>query len=127
MPRLFCWLRRSAYADLRSRCRSRGRAPAPRQVSAPVRPRRSLAAELEQTLGHSADLDLFGALGDPVATVVAVDVLERLVAAVAEAARDLHPTIGRVAHPPGGAIVGHPPLFRPFPSGGSVLVPRRLL
>src|ERR1700753_585401 len=96
---LFGWLRRSACADLRSRCPSRKRAPAPRRVSAPARRRHSPATELEQALSHSADLDLFGALGDPVAAVVAVDVLERFVAAVSGATADPHRALAGHAQP----------------------------
>ena len=64
-------------------------------------------AELEQPLRHPADLDLLGALGDPVAAVVSVDVLERLVTAVSEAAEDLHGPVGGVADQPVGPVVGH--------------------
>ncbi len=45
-----------------------------------------LAHEAEHVAGDAAHLDLLGALGDAVAAVVAVDVLERLVARVAEPA-----------------------------------------
>ncbi len=41
---------------------------------------RLLAAEAEQVLADLAHLDLLGTLGDPVAPVVPVDVLERHVA-----------------------------------------------
>src|SRR4051794_38426901 len=47
-------------------------------------------AEPEEVLGDLAHLDLLRALGDPVPAVVAVDVLERHVAAVADAAAGLH-------------------------------------
>src|SRR5882757_5867182 len=51
-------------------------------------------AELEHPLRHPPNLDLLGALGDPIAAVVAVDVFERLVPAVAESAVDLHGAVG---------------------------------
>src|SRR4051794_5450468 len=53
--------------------------------------------EAEQVPGDIADLDLLRALGDPVPPVVAVDVLELLVARVADAAVDLHRAVRRVA------------------------------
>ena len=59
---------------------------------------RLLAHEAEEVAGDTAHLDLLGAFGDPVAAVVAVDVLERLVAGVAEAAVDLHRPVGRLTH-----------------------------
>src|SRR5439155_6872601 len=49
----------------------------------------AVPAEPEEAAGDGADLDLLRALGDPVAAVVAVDVLERLGAAVADPAVDL--------------------------------------
>ena len=54
-----------------------------------------------------AQLDLVRALGDPVAAVVAVDVLERHVPRVAHAAAGLHRAVGGVAGEPVGAVVGH--------------------
>src|SRR5215211_7113621 len=63
--------------------------------------------EAEKVPRHVADLDLLGALRDPVAAVVAVDVLERLVAGVADAAVDLHRAVGGLAHQPVGAEVAH--------------------
>src|ERR1700758_1214963 len=96
MPTWFGWHHQSTRADCRSRCLQHlsavlGAAPPPSCLAG------SLAAELEQPLRHPPDLDLLGALGDPVAAVVAVDVLERLVTAVAEAAEKLHRTIGGAA------------------------------
>jgi hypothetical protein len=52
-------------------------------------------------------LDLFRALGDAVAAVVAIDVLERLVARVAHAAMHLHRPVGGVAAQPVGPVVAH--------------------
>ena len=46
---------------------------------------RLFAGHAEEVLADLAHLDLLGALGDPVAAVVAVDVLEGHVAAVADA------------------------------------------
>src|SRR5829696_8066729 len=63
--------------------------------------------EAEQVPGDVADLDLLGALGDPVPPVVTVDVLERLVARVADAAVDLHRAVGRLADEPVRAEVAH--------------------
>src|SRR5262245_57813229 len=58
----------------------------------------ALAAHVaEQVARHLAHLDLLGAFGDAVAAVVAVDVLERLVARVADAAVHLHRAVGRLA------------------------------
>src|SRR3954454_128188 len=64
-------------------------------------------AKPEQRPRDVADLDLLRALGDPVAAVVAVDVLEGLVAGVADAAVDLDRAVGGVADEPGGAVVAH--------------------
>src|SRR5262249_20075976 len=58
---------------------------------------RALLHEAEHVAGDAAHLDLLGALGDPVAAVVAVDVLEGLVTRVAEAAVHLHRAVGRLA------------------------------
>ena len=62
---------------------------------------------LEQLLGDLAQLDLFAALGDAVAAVVAVDVLEGHVAGVADPAAGLHRAVGRLAGEAVGAVVGH--------------------
>src|ERR1700758_3898952 len=106
MPTWFGWHHQSTRADCRSRCLQHlsavlGAATPPSCLAG------SLAAELEQSLRHPPDLDLLGALGDPVAAVVAVHLFERLVTAVAEAAENLHRTIGGVANQSVGAIVGH--------------------
>src|SRR4051794_35724728 len=111
-------LARARGAALPQRPRRRGRDP-------PQRPLRSApAAEAEQRLGDVAHLDLLRALGDPVAAVVAVDVLERLSAGGAHAPVGL----GRPGGPPadepgwpggcqreGGAWPGPPPPPRPPP------------
>src|SRR5882762_4136516 len=57
----------------------------------------SLGTELEHPLRHPPDLDLLGSLGNPVPAVMTVDVLERLVPAVADAAVDLHGPVGGLA------------------------------
>src|SRR6478736_3758230 len=63
--------------------------------------------EAEEVLGHLAHLDLLRPLGDAVPTVVAVDVLERHVPAVAHAAAGLHRPVRRLARQPVGAVVAH--------------------
>src|SRR5580700_8655138 len=96
MPRWFGWHHRSTRADCRS-LRLQDLSP----VSGPTPQASCLAgslfAEFEQSLRHPTDLDLLGALGDPIPAVVTVDVLERLVTAVTQAAEDRHGTIGGVA------------------------------
>src|SRR4051812_1840127 len=73
-------LARARGAALPQRPRRRGRDP-------PQRPLRSApAAEAEQRLGDVAHLDLLRALGDPVAAVVAGDVLGGVAARVADPA-----------------------------------------
>src|SRR6185369_304846 len=68
---------------------------------APRRRDRSRLAPLlhdaEQVAGDLADLDLLGALGDAIAPVVAIDVLERIVPRVTDAAVDLDRAVGGVA------------------------------
>src|SRR5581483_3551335 len=56
-----------------------------------------LLHEPEEVAGDAAHLDLLAALGDAVATVVTVDVLERHVARVAQPAVHLHGAVGRFA------------------------------
>src|SRR5581483_8557254 len=56
---------------------------------------------------HLAHLDLLGAFRDAVAAVVAVDVLERLVARVAEAAMGLHRAVGCLAAQPVAPVIAH--------------------
>src|SRR5207248_873681 len=65
------------------------------------------AAVAEHLLRDAAHLDLLGAFGDAVAAVVAVDVLERHVARVADAAVHLHGAVCGVADEAVGAIVAH--------------------
>ena len=69
--------------------------------------KRSSRPEPEQSLRHPSHLDLLGPLGDPVSTVVPINVLERFVSAVADAAEDLHGTVGGLADQSVGAVVGH--------------------
>src|SRR5216684_6634969 len=52
-------------------------------------------------------LDFLTAFGDAVATVVAVDVLERLVARIAHAAMDLHGAVGSLAAQPVSPEIAH--------------------
>ncbi len=88
--------------------------PRPARVPGPRRARRvgHLRPNFEHALRDPADLDLLGALGDPVPAVVAVDVLEGFVPAVADAAVDLHRPVGGLARQPVGAVVGHRHLVR---------------
>src|SRR5437764_13586780 len=71
-----------------------------------------LLHEAEQVAGDQTHLDLLGALGDPIPPVVAVDVLERLVARVSEAAVDLHLPVGSLAAQPVRPVVAHRDLVR---------------
>src|SRR5215475_11351935 len=79
-----------AFGPLRRGCRGLLRAP-----------------EAEQGAGDAADLDLLGALGDAITPVVTVDVLERHVPRVADAAMNLDGAVGGLAHQPVGAVVRH--------------------
>src|ERR1700686_3234154 len=63
--------------------------------------------EAEQEAGDLAHLDLLRTLGDAVAPVVAIDVLERLGSRVADAAVHLHGAIGRLAAQPVRPIIAH--------------------
>src|SRR5207248_2568654 len=63
--------------------------------------------EAEQVARHPPHLDLLGALGDAVAAVVPVDVLERAVPRVAQAAVHLHGPVGGLAAQPVGHVVAH--------------------
>src|SRR3569833_486082 len=66
-----------------------------------------LADEAEHVAGDVADLDLITALGDAVAAVVAVDVLELLVPRIAPAAMHLHRPVGGVADQLVALVVAH--------------------
>src|SRR5271163_3439236 len=106
MPTWFGWHHRSTRADCRSRCVEHlsavlGAAPPPSCLAG------SLLAEFEQSLCHPPDLVLLGTFGDSVAAVMSVDVLERLMTAVTEAAENLHGAVGGVADQSVRAIVGH--------------------
>src|SRR5690606_6444798 len=68
--------------------------------------------EAEEEPGDLAHLALLGAFGDPVPTVVPVDVSERLVPRVAEAAMHLHGEVGRLAAQAIGPVVAHRHLVR---------------
>src|SRR5690606_21129939 len=76
-----------------------------RHPSASLRLRLAGPGETEQVPGDPAHLDLLRPLGDPVPAMVAVDVLERLVAGVPHAAVDLHRAVGGVADEPVGPVV----------------------
>ena len=70
-------------------------------------PARSAPDESEQVAGHVSDLHLLRAFGDPVAAMMAVDVLEGLRARVTKAPVDLHRPVGGVAGKAVGAVVTH--------------------
>src|ERR1700736_6119918 len=123
MPRWFGWHHRSTRADWRWPRWPPGSGPTPRASWLAG----SLFAEFEQSLRHPTDLDLLGALGDPIPAVVTVDVLERLVTAVTQAAEDLHGTIGGVADQSVRAIVGHRHLVGDLHVVVAVQVPGRVL
>jgi hypothetical protein len=61
----------------------------------------------EQIRTDLAHLDLLRSLGDPITTVVAIDVLERLVTRVPHAAVRLHRLVGGVATQPIADVVAH--------------------
>ena len=94
--------------------------------------------ETEQVAGDLAHLDLFRTFGDPVATVVAVDVFERLMPRIPHAAVDLHRPVSHLADQPIGPVVAHRHLVgqRPgdfgsghpvhFPSGLADQLPQHL-
>src|SRR5258706_8857196 len=96
--------RRASRSDIhraaprRSRCRGRTRQP----LSSAAR---TLAAEVEQVLRDAPNLHFLGTLGDAIAAVVTVDVLERQRAAVTDAAMHLHCPVSRLAAQPDGAEV----------------------
>src|SRR5689334_24277277 len=83
--------------------------------------------EAEQVAGHPPHLDLLGALGDAVAPVVPVDVLERLVPRVAQPAVHLHGAVRGVAAQPVGHVVAHGDLVRLGERPGGVHAPGRLV
>ena len=88
---------------------------------------RLLVHEAEHVAGDAAHLDLLGAFGDAVAAVVAVDVLERLVPRVAEAAVHLHGPVGGLAAQPVGPVVAHADLVALAERAVRVHRPRRLV
>src|SRR5215470_15466453 len=61
----------------------------------------------EHVPGHPAHLNLLSALGDPVAAMVAVDVLERLVPGVTQPAVNLHRPVRGFAAQPVRPVVAH--------------------
>ena len=125
-----CRLHRSAAAqrqrqDLAPRIARAllGREESPRELMrgachrAGIRPTRWLAMTTismlagphiaEQEARHLPHLDFLAALGDAVAAVVAVDVLERLVARIAHAAMHLHGAVGGLAAQAVGPVITH--------------------
>src|SRR3954452_14308049 len=66
-----------------------------------------LLHEPEQVAGDAAHLDLLAALRDPVAAMMAVDVLERHVPRVTEPAVHLHGAVGGLAAQPVRPVVAH--------------------
>src|SRR3984893_12095489 len=61
----------------------------------------------EQKPGHLALLDFLAAFGDAVAAVVAVGVLEGLVARIADSALDLHAAVAGCTTKPVGPEIAH--------------------
>src|SRR3546814_15062874 len=68
-----------------------------------------IAGQRDRDLAH---LNLFRALCDEVAAMVAIDVLERLVPRIADPAMDLHGTVGGLADEAVRPIVAHADLVR---------------
>ena len=66
-----------------------------------------LVHEPEQIPRHPTHLDLFGALGNAIPPMMAVNVLERLVARIAHTAVHLHGSVRRLTTQPIGPIVAH--------------------
>ena len=87
----------------------------------------ALAHEAEHVSGDPPHLDLFRPLGDPVAPVVAIDMLERLVAGIAEPAMHLHRPVGRLAAQPVRPVVAHRNLVRDRERAHRIHLPRRLV
>jgi len=54
----------------------------------------------KQVACHFSHLDLFAAFGDPIAPVVAIDVLEWFVARISDAAMHLHGLVSGIAAKP---------------------------
>src|ERR1700687_5200020 len=61
----------------------------------------------EQESRHFALLDFLAAFGDALAAVMAVDVLERLVARITHAAMHLHGAVGGLAAQPVRPVIAH--------------------
>src|SRR4051812_6652193 len=70
-------------------------------------PTLTVVAAREKLVADLPELNLLAALRDPVAPVMAVDVLERHVTRVAHAAARLHGLVGRLAREPVRPVVGH--------------------
>src|SRR5215472_16953853 len=65
------------------------------------------AAHAEEMAGDAADLDFLGAFGDAIAAMMAIDVLEGLMARIAKAAMDLDREVRRLAGKPVAPVVRH--------------------
>lgn len=65
------------------------------------------AAETKEMLADFAHLNFFSTFGDSVAAVVAIDVLEGHMSAVANSATGLHRPISSVTDQPIGAVIAH--------------------
>src|SRR5271166_10834 len=72
-----------------------------------LRLRFAAAGDAEQDLGDPPHLDFLGAFGDSVAAMVAKDVLEGLMARVADRAVHLHRTVGGITDQTIRSIVAH--------------------
>jgi hypothetical protein len=65
------------------------------------------ATKAKEMLADFAHLNLFGTFGDSVAAMVAVNMLKRHVAAVADSTARLHCSIGRIAYQTVGTVITH--------------------
>src|SRR3546814_10971845 len=97
----------------RSSCGSGRTPPDPFFGNASNLPQRLPARpEIAEQIGrHLAHLNLFRALCDAVAAMVAIAVLERLVPRIADPAMDLHRAVGRLADAAVRPLVAHADLF----------------
>jgi len=86
-------------------------------------------ADSEKLLSNLAHLDFFGAFGDAIAAVMPIDVFERHVSRVADAAAGLHRPVRRVVREPVGAVVAHrhEVAYRSDPKGLAEKTPERAI
>src|SRR5262245_60105534 len=89
--------------------------------------RRALLHEAKHVAGNAAHLNFLGTFGDAIAPVVTIDVFERLVARISQAAMHLHGAVGRLATQPVGPVVAHRNLVRYREIAVSVHAPRGLV